>query len=132
MNPTLKKILIIAGIILSWAAIVAAFYIYNSHQEAEFQKQLQEQSEANRNLELNLADMSKELEYLQQKQNKTVELVESTSTVINELQNSVTSAGSTIKEIREQQAKIKAAVIALIDDYNRIVESLKEDGATDE
>lgn len=130
-NETLKKVGIIVAIIaaiLCWSLI--ALWIGARIYKQEADKQQEQAQEHIHYVETQLAIAEEQLLLLQEKQQKTKELVESTSTVINELQTSISTSGNTIKALKEQQAKIKAAVIALIEDYKRIIKQI-EDSTTD-
>ena len=130
-NETLKKLGIIVAIIaaiLCWSLI--ALWIGARIYKQEADKQQEQAQEHIHHVETQLAIAEEQLLLLQEKQQKTKELVESTSTVINELQTSISTSGNTIKALKEQQAKIKAAVIALIEDYERIIKQI-EDNTTD-
>lgn len=130
-NKTLKKIGIIVAIIaviLCWSLV--ALWLGANLYKQEADKQQEQAQEHIHKVETQLAIAEEQLLLLQEKQQKTKELVESTSTVINELQTSISTSGNTIKALKEQQAKIKSAVIALIEDYERIIKQI-EDSTTD-
>ena len=131
-NETLKKIGIIIAVIavvLCWSLV--ALWLGANLYKQEADKQQEQAQEYIHKVEIQLAIAEEQLLFLQEKQQKTKELVESTSTVINELQTSISTSGNTIKALKEQQAKIKSAVIALIEDYERIVKQIADDSTTD-
>lgn len=131
-NETLKRAGIIVAVIaaiLCWSLI--AIWLGAKLYKQEADKKQKEAEKHIYNVETQLAIAEEQLLFLQEKQQKTKELVESTSTVINELQTSISTSGNTIKALKEQQAKIKSAVIALIEDYERIVKQIADDSATD-
>ena len=132
MEASWKKATIILAVViavLSWTII--ALWIGSKSSKEAHEAALTDKDSAIAKLETQLVLAENQIIYLQEKQQKTKDLVESTSVVIDELQTSITTSGNTIKDLKNQQAKIKAAVIALIDDYNRIIAQI-DDATTEE
>lgn len=129
MSDTVKKILISTGVFLLWVLTIIGFYIYHTHQEEIFKEQLRNAATANTQLEKELSKANTQLDYLLEKQESLMDIAESSSTVLNELRDSVDISGSTIKEIKEQQQRIKAAVLALVEEYNKLLNQLGEKDA---
>lgn len=132
VSSTWKKVTIILAVViavLSWTLI--ALWIGSKSNKEAHEAALTDKNSAIAKLETQLVLAENQILYLQEKQQKTKDLVESTGMVIDELQTSITTSGNTIKDLKNQQAKIKAAVIALIDDYNRIIVQI-DDTTTEE
>ena len=131
-SPTWQKRTIILAVmvaVLSWTLI--ALWTGSKSSEEANKAALTVKDSAIAKLETQLVLAENQIIYLQEKQQKTKDLVESTGVIIDELQTSITTSGNTIKDLKNQQAKIKAAVIALIDDYNRIIAQI-DDATTEE
>lgn len=131
-SPTWQKGTIILAVmvaVLSWTLI--ALWTGSKSSEEAHNKEAAKHFSAIEKLEAQLVLAENQIIYLQEKQQKTKDLVESTGVIINELQTSITTSGNTIKDLKNQQAKIKTAVIALIDDYNRIITQI-DDATTEE
>jgi len=132
-GTSLKLWIAIIVLALGWAGTV--FFVYQHHKKVmeEKEKELIELSQANEELEKALTRVESDLTALENKQQKATELVESTSVVIDELKVAASTTGNTIKDIRDNQERIKKTVISLIEDYNRILEAFQEseDGNTE-
>lgn len=132
-KTALKIILVAVILVIGWA--VSLFVVYHKHEKAIAKKDaaMKELESANLELEKALARVETDLDFLEKKQQKATELVESTSVVIDELKVAASTTGNTIKDIKANQEKIKKAVLDLIEDYNRILAAFQEsnDATTD-
>lgn len=132
-HTALKILVVSLVLIIGW--VISLFIIYNKHEKAIAEKDaaMKELENANLELEKALARVETDLDFLEKKQQKATELVESTSVVIDELKVAASTTGNTIKDIKANQEKIKKAVLDLIEDYNRILAAFQEnnDATTD-
>ena len=113
-------------LLVLWISTLVFGYKYHKLQEEKWQAEMQELSEANKQLDQVLTDLEMDYTRLEEKHKQTTDLINESGAAINELQDSLQITGNTIKDLKNQQALIRSAVIALIEDYNRILDASSE------